>query len=157
MEPNFDHKHTANLIDEELRLVFVEKHMASEPDTNVPVYRFRMTNELSTVEKGEINLRAGYTANIELYRGNIGFTVFENFRGHYLSGRSCLVLKPFIRSLGFETIWLTCNSDNLASKRNFEYIGALYVDTRSVPDDSPYAAFYPKHAREKLRYRWEIG
>ena len=131
--------------------------MASDPDTTVPVYKFKMVHTRLDVEMGEINLRAGYTENIELYRGNIGFTVYEGFRGDHLSGRSCLLLKPFIQSLELATIWLTCNLDNVASKKNLEHIGARYVDTTRVPDDSPYAAHYPAHARLKLRYRWDIG
>ena len=146
-----------NLIEEELRLILKETGLASEPDTTVPVYKFKMVHTRSGVEMGEINLRAGYTENIELYRGNIGFTVYEGFRGGHLSGRSCLLLKPFIGSLGLETIWLTCNADNVASERNLVYIGAQYVDTTHVRDDSHYAAYYPVHARVKLRYRWDIG
>jgi tagatose 1,6-diphosphate aldolase len=106
---------------------------------------------------GEINLRAGYTENIELYRGNIGFSVYEGFRGNHLSGRSCLLLRPFIQSLGLEAVWLTCDLNNFASRRNLEYIGARYVDPRHVSDGSPNAAYYPVHARIKLRYWWKVG
>ena len=146
-----------NLIDEELRLVLKDTGPASEPDAAVPVYKFKMIHARAGTEMGEINLRAGTTENIELYRGNIGFTVLPAFRGHHLSGRSCLLLKPFIRSLGLETIWLTCNPDNIASERNLVYAVARYVDTRHIADDSPYAACYPVHARTKRRYRWRIG
>ena len=148
---------TKCFIDGDLRLVLVGQGMASEPDTTVPVYKFKMSNAHSGIETGEINLRAGYTENIELYRGNIGFTVIEPFRGHSLSGRSCLLLKPFIQSLGLEFLWLTCNLDNVASQRNIAYAGAQYIDLMRVPNDSPYAPFYPSHARVKLRYRWDIG
>ena len=146
-----------NLIDKELRLVLKETGLASEPDTTVPVYTFAMIHAPSGVAMGEINLRAGYTENIELYRGNIGFTVFEEYRGHRRSGRSCRLLKPFIQSLGLGMIWLTCNSDNVASQRNLTYAGARYVDTTYITDDSPYAAYYPPQARTKLRYRWDMG
>ncbi len=143
--------------DRDLKLVLIEKATASEPDSTVPVYKFKMIHAVSDREMGEINLRAGFTENIELYRGNIGFSVWEAFRGRRLAGRSCLLLKPFMRSLGLDAVWLTCNADNVASRRNLEYIGARYVDTRHVSDVSPYAAYYPAHARIKLRYRWDIG
>jgi len=142
--------------DRDLELVLNEKTMATEPDATVPVYKFKMIHAHSGREMGEINLRAGYTENIELYRGNIGFSVYEGFRGNHLSGRSCLLLRPFIQSLGLEAVWLTCDLNNIASRRNLEYAGAQYIDTRRVPDDSPYASFYPVHARVKLRYRWEV-
>jgi predicted acetyltransferase len=157
MELLHRHRPAENLIDKDLRLILKESGLASGPDATVPVYKFKMAHIHSGVTMGEINLRAGYTENIELYRGNIGFTVYEGFRGDHLSGRSCLLLKPFIGSLGLETIWLTCNADNVASERNLVYIGAQYVDTTHVRDDSHYAAYYPVHARVKLRYRWDIG
>lgn len=143
--------------DRDFELVLNEKTMATEPDATVPVYKFKMIHAHSGREMGEINLRAGYTENIELYRGNIGFSVYEGFRGNHLSGRSCLLLRPFIQSLGLEAVWLTCNADNVASERNLVHIGAQYVDTTHVRDDSPYTAYYPVNARVKLRYRWDIG
>ncbi len=103
--------HPEHWTDGNLRLVLKEKGLASEPDTIVPVYKFKMIHAHSGREMGEINLRAGYTENIELYRGNIGFSVYEGFRGNHLSGRSCLLLRPFIQSLGLEAVWLTCNAD----------------------------------------------
>jgi tagatose 1,6-diphosphate aldolase len=156
-ETNWQHMPDGNLIDEDLRLVLVKQGMASEPDSTITVYKYKMKNVHSGAEMGEINLRAGYTENIKLYRGNIGFAVFEPFRGHHLSGRSCLLLKPFIRSLGLEIIWLTCNIDNVASQKNLALTGARYLDTIRVPDDSPYAPFYPPYACIKLRYRWDVG
>ena len=41
--------------------------------------------------------------------------------------------------------------DNVASRKKLEYFGARYVDTQRVAHDSPYASFYPVHARTKRR------
>jgi tagatose 1,6-diphosphate aldolase len=155
-DPDIEFLNNADLVDNDLKLAFMQKGITSAPDIAVPVYQFQMMNVLSSDEMGGINLRAGYTENIEQYRGNIGFTVFEEFRGQHYSARSCILLKPFMKSLGLKTIWLTCNSDNLASKKNLEYIGATNVETTRIADDSPYVEFYPPHARVKLRYKWEI-
>lgn len=145
------------LIDRELRLAFSRKDYATAPDDNIPVYAFKMTNIRSSQEMGVINLRVGNTENIELYRGNIGFTVFESFRGRHYAARSCLLLIPFLRFLDLRSIWLTCNADNIASKRTLEYIGAIYVDTTLITEDSPYMDYYPPNARRKLRYRWNLN
>ncbi len=144
-------------IDGYLRLRFIVREMTSPPEVKIPVYKFRMVNAESGELMGEINLRAGFTENIRLYRGNIGFTVYEDFRGDYLSARSCQLLEPFIMFLGLGTIWLTCNTDNIASKKNIEYLGATYVETVHMPENSPYIGYYPPHARIKLRYRWDLS
>jgi len=153
---DIDYLNTAKLVDYELQLTFIEKDMTSAPDSDIPVYKFRMIHVATSEWMGEINLRAGFTENIEQYRGNIGFTVFESYRGHYFSARSCLLLKPFINFLGMSKIWLTCNIDNIASKKNIKRIGATYVGTTRVGEDSFYAEFYPSSARVKFRYEWDL-
>jgi hypothetical protein len=55
------------LVDDELQLAFIKKDQTSAPDNDIPVYRFQMINVHSLLEMGEINIRAGYTENIEFY------------------------------------------------------------------------------------------
>ena len=110
MLADIDYLKKTPLIDNELQLILSEKGMTSAPDSNISVYKFRMININSSQEMGGINLRAGYTENIEQYRGNIGFTVFEPYRGHRFAGRSCLLLKPFLNIL-----------DNYAGLRKIQY------------------------------------
>lgn len=154
---DIDYLNKKLLIDKELRLTFSQKDYCSAPDDNIPVYTFKMTDINSSQEMGGINLRVGITENIELYRGNIGFTVFESFRGHHYAGKSCLLLIPFLKTFDFRSIWLRCNTDNIASKKTLEYIGAIYVDTTIIAEDSPYMGFCPPDARRKLRYRWNFN
>ncbi|MBF0546592.1 MAG: hypothetical protein HQM08_19255 [Candidatus Riflebacteria bacterium] len=155
--PGIDFINAAYLIDDDLKLAFIEKTYTSPPDLSVPVYKFRMESSFSGEEIGGINLRAGYTENIILFRGNIGFTVLEKFRGKHFSARSCILLKPIIKNLDLPTIWLTCNLDNNASRKNLEYIGATYVETIKIPENSPYLEFYPPEARIKMRFKWQIS
>jgi predicted acetyltransferase len=143
-------------VDGDLTLRFIAKGQTSPPDKEIRCYQFEMVQTVSEETMGKINLRAGYTENIQYYRGNIGFTVFERFRGHHFSARSCLLLKPLIQFLKLHPIWLTCNADNYASQKNLEMIGAQYLETITMPADSPYITFYPPEARVKRRYQWEI-
>jgi predicted acetyltransferase len=142
------------MIDGDLELVLVERKPVSDPDSGIPGYSFLMRNPASGAEMGRIKLRAGYTENIRLYRGNIGFTVFEAFRGHRYSARSCGLLAPLIKSLDLDPIWLTCNVDNPGSRKIIESIGAEYVDTTVIPDGSALIRYYPEGARRKLRFIW---
>ena len=135
-------------------LVLLVKKPVSAPDSGIPGYAFLMRNTASGAEMGRINLRAGYTENIRLYRGNIGFTVLEAFRGHRYAARSCRLLEPLIKSLNLDPIWLTCNVGNTASRKVIESLGAGYAGTAEIPRDSPYLRYYPEGARRKLRFRW---
>jgi predicted acetyltransferase len=116
----------------------------------------RMVHQPSGVEVGGLNFRVGYTENVIQYRGNIGFTVFEKFRGHNYSARSCQLLLPLLKHLQFSPIWITCNVDNLPSRKSIEKLGATYVDTLSIPDSYEFVRFYPPEARKKLRFRWDV-
>ena len=105
---------------------------------------------------GGINLRVGYTENVKLYKGNIGFTVYENYRGKRYAARSCLLLTPLIRYHKLKPVWITCDVDNAASKRTIELIGADFIGTVRMPDDFPYIEYYPECSRVKHRYRWDV-
>ncbi|ESQ14152.1 MAG TPA: hypothetical protein DIW77_16875 [Chromatiaceae bacterium] len=145
------------MTDDDLQLTLIEKGMTSTPDSEVPVYKFRMINTDSGKEMGGINLRAGFTENIQQYRGNIGFTVYELYRGHHFAGRSCLLLRPFLNFLCLKIVWLTGNTGNIASKKTLEQIGSTCVGTTEIGEHSPYVEFYPPKARIKLRYRWVLN
>lgn len=144
------------LIDDELELVFSERKRVTAPDNNLFAYHFKMKNKKSGDEMGEINIKAGYNENIINYRGNIGFTVYKNYRGHHYSGRSCILLIPVIKFLKLNPIWITCNIDNHASRKNIEKIGAVYIETTTISETSPYFQYYPVGARKKLKFKWEI-
>jgi predicted acetyltransferase len=141
------------LSDGELTLRFDGKKQVTEPDNEIQAYCFTMINSSTGNEMGGINIKAGYTENIVNYRGNIGFTVYDSFRGKHYSARGCVLLIPVIVILEMTPVWLTCNIDNIPSKRNIERIGAIYIDTVKVPEE--YYPYYPENARVKNRYRWE--
>lgn len=142
--------------DDELRLVLERCGFASAPDVNVPLHSFSILLRQSGNEAGKINLRAGYTENIELYRGNIGFTVHEGHRGHGYATKACLLLLPFIRELGLSAIYLTCNHTNIASQKSIERLPVSFLGEMRIDDGSPFSAYYGTEARIKLRYVWRI-
>lgn len=121
-----------------------------------PYYRFGMINALTGEIMGTVSLRIGYTNNDVNYRGNIGFSVDEKFRGHNYASRSCKLILPVIRHHKLNPVWFTCNEDNYASIKSIEKIGAVYVETVKIPDDYPYLWYYPEGSRIKRRYRWII-
>lgn len=144
------------LKDDEITLVLNTYEWTSAPDSDIPTYKFAILNARSGLAMGYLNLRAGYSENITLFRGNIGFAIHEQHRGHHYAAKSCLLLVTLIQSLAMPEIYLTCNTTNSASRRSIEKLPVLFLGEVTIEKDSPYSEFYPNEARRKLRYCWEI-
>lgn len=140
--------HLPELRDGELSLALsaFEPH----PFHKVPTYSFRMLDAVTGSEMGHINLRVGSTAHVERYAGHIGYGVHPSFRGHHYSGRSVRLLLPLARELQLNPLWITCDPDNLASRRTLEWVGAEFVEVVDVPAD---CAIHQRGHKQKCRYR----
>jgi len=127
---------------------------ALHPAHKVPTHYFRMVHAESGEELGVINLRVGSNPHIERYAGHVGYTVHEAYRGHRYAARASRLLIPLARQHGLETLWITCDPENLASRRTCELAGAKFVEIVDVPSDCIiYQSGHPK----KCRYRLEVG
>jgi tagatose 1,6-diphosphate aldolase len=126
---------------------------AREPENPVrgwvPAYRFAMRLDGVEHAVGRLGFRVGTTHAIEQYAGHLGYEVSLAFRGHRLAERSCRLILPLARRHGFQELWITCNPDNLASRRTCERLGAELIEIVDVPHDSE--IFAPGSER-KCRY-----
>ncbi len=102
---------------------------------------------------GSISLRIGQSPNLDRYLGHIGYHVFPPARGHHFAERAARLLLPLARAHGQQTLWITCNPDNAASRRTCERLSASYVDVVPVPREN---ALYSQGDREKCRYRLDL-
>ena len=102
---------------------------------------------------GGIGLRIGHTPDIELYLGHIGYNVHPFARGNHYAERACRLLRPLARAHGLSPLWITCNPDNLPSRRTCERLGCVLVETLPLPPDH---ILRQRGDREKLRFRWDI-
>lgn len=144
------------MIDDDLTVVILSKNPPDFEKGFSPFYRFNMINSYTKEKMGSISLRIGYTPNDVNYRGNIGFSVEENYRGKNYAARSCRLILPVIKFHKFKHVWLTCDDDNYASIKTMEKIGAVFIETVKIPDDYPYLWYYPEHSRTKRRYKWFV-
>jgi tagatose 1,6-diphosphate aldolase len=99
---------------------------------------------------GRVNVRERHTPFLTQYGGLLGYSVEPAFRGRRLAGRAVALLLPFIRGLGNAEAWITCNPDNIASRRTLERLGAEFIEIVTLP---PGNAMYDAGDREKCRYR----
>jgi predicted acetyltransferase len=133
----------------EVVLRFV-KVVPGEPARGVvPYYHFRILLAGGS-DAGHINFRVGDTEHVQVCAGHIGFVVKESFRGHGYALQACRAIAPFVRSV-YPSVTITCNPDNLASRRTIERLGASFLDEVAVPPQDP---GYQSGARRKRRYRW---
>jgi RimJ/RimL family protein N-acetyltransferase len=102
---------------------------------------------------GAISLRIGHSVNLDRYLGHIGYHVLPAARGRHFSERATRLLLPLARAHGHHVLWITCNPDNVASRRTCERLGAVFVDIVSVPLDNP---LYAQGDRQKCRYRLDL-
>jgi tagatose 1,6-diphosphate aldolase len=98
---------------------------------------------------GGITLRVGSNYELEMYAGNIGYGVYPPARGHHYAERSCRLLLKLARAHGMKRLWITCNPDNLASRRTCERLGCSFTGVVPVPPGHP---LYLRGDREKCRY-----
>jgi predicted acetyltransferase len=117
----------------------------------VPTYSFRMFSRQSEAEMGQINLRIGSNPHLERYAGHIGYGVHRAHRGHHYAARSLILLMPLARRLGIDPVWITCDPENVASRRSLEIAGAEFVEIVDVPANCGIRKFGGK--LHKCRYR----
>ena len=133
--------------DLELRLVDYSVH----PFHRVPTYSFHMVGISHGMQMGQINLRIGSTPHVERYAGHIGYGVHSQYRGHHYAARSVKLLLPLARRHELDPIWITCDPENLASRRSLEIAGAEFVEVVDVPPDCGIRKYGGK--LRKCRYR----
>jgi tagatose 1,6-diphosphate aldolase len=115
----------------------------------VPSYHFRILISGGT-DVGHLNFRVGETDHVRLVAGHIGYEVLEQHRGHGYAREACLAVAPFVRQL-YEAVTITCDPENLPSRRTIEHLGATFLEEVHVPPHDPH---YRHGSRRKRLYRW---
>jgi len=115
----------------------------------VPYYHFRIF-AADDVDVGHINFRVGQTDHVEICAGHIGFEIKPEARGRGYAMQACRALAPFVHKVS-GAVTITCDPDNVASRRTIERLGAVFIDEVTVPSHDPH---YHRGSRTKRRYRW---
>lgn len=66
-----------------------------------------------------------------VYYGNIGYFINRAYRGNNYAFYACLKLLEII---DHNEIYITCNPDNVASKRTIEKLGATFIERVDVDE-----------------------
>jgi predicted acetyltransferase len=139
------------LSDSELLLRLVKTVDRDDAKQYVSTYHFEM--RVGEQVAGGIRFRAENDFDVESYAGNVGYNVAPEFRGRHFAERACRLLIPLARAHGFSCLWITCDPENLASRRTCERLGAQLIEVVALPADSD---MYLDGERYKCRYRLDL-
>jgi predicted acetyltransferase len=119
-----------------------------------PAYRFHIRRNEDLAKVGRIELRIANTPDILLYAGHIGYNVDSAHRGRRYAARASRLLYDLARRHGFSELWITCDPDNLPSRRTCELAGGQFVSIVAVPENH---AFYRAGSHAKCRFRVDLA
>ncbi len=101
----------------------------------VPSYYFDICLHDSLVVVGRCDLRVGMNEEL-YYLGQIGYSVHPEYRGHGFAYQACLLLFSLAREqYGMKELIITCNPDNVASRKTLEKLKGELVEIALVPKD----------------------
>lgn len=116
-----------------------------QPDPEMKFGRvmdWRITLHGSRGEIGQISYRPGEGPCVYSF-GHIGYHIDPPWRGHHYAADACLLLRDVIRRSGKRTVVITCDPENIPSRRTCDRIGCVQERVIAVP--------------EWIRRRWEIS
>lgn len=140
----------SDLNDGVVRLKLVETQQADSVRGWVPYYVFHIYCMTSDNRAGEIHLRIGNTEHMRLYGGHVAYGVRPEYRGHRFAARALRLVVSLASRHGLDELWITCNPENIASRRTCEVAGAELVGIVTLP---PGIDMYQEGERYKCRYR----
>jgi tagatose 1,6-diphosphate aldolase len=141
------------LRDENVILQLVATRAADPAKGWVPYYVFHILSAKTLARAGEIHLRIGDTTHMRLYGGHVAYGVRVEYRGSHFAARALKLVQPLARRHGLSELWITCNPENIGSRRTCELAGAQLIEIVDLP---PHVDMYQEGERQKCRYRLDL-
>ena len=102
---------------------------------------------------GECDLRLGMNEEL-YYAGNIGYRIYEKYRGHGYAYMAAVMLMNYARDkYGMKELILTCSPDNIPSRKTLEKLGGQLIETVPVPE---WHWLYKRGEKMKNIYRFQM-
>lgn len=125
---------TAFLHSDELCLALDHTAEADPVRDLVPAYHMDICLPDGT-KIGRCDLRVGHNRKL-YYGGNIGYTVFPDWRGHHYAEKACRLLFELARRHDLGYVIITCRPDNRPSRRTCERLGGKLLEIAELPEDN---------------------
>lgn len=142
----------AMFADEEIELVLSGEDVADPEAGITDGFTFYIYQAHTRNYAGYVSLRLGESGGL-YYLGHIGYRVEEKYRGHGYAEKACRLMLPLLQRLQIESVVITNNVENIASRRTCEKLGCVLERIAPVPRE--YRALCAG-APKKCRYIWRI-
>ena len=105
-------------------------------DDGIETYVYDIVSPSLKRTVGRIEYRIEEGRELDYY-GNIGYVIYVPYRGHYFAYEACLLLIEImkIKIPELQEIVITCNPDNIASKKTIQKLGCHYIKTLNIDTD----------------------
>jgi len=143
--------HTGFLKDNEIQLILEKTADGNNKKEWVPAYYFAICNNKG-IKMGTCDLRIGHNDKL-YYGGNIGYSIYEKYRGNHYAGKACQLLFKLAKKHELQYLIITCNPDNYASRKTCEYAGGKLLEITRLPEDN---AMRDKGETEKCIYKFTL-
>jgi len=137
----------AGLYDTEIYLR-IEKCLPGD----IPLYLMSIVKRDTDIALGQITLQVTGSAKV-YFGGHIGYRVEEEFRGNNYALKACRLMFKQAKKHGMKQILITCNPDNLPSRRTLEKLGGYLREIVPLPVSHE---LYAKGDREKCIFLFSI-
>ncbi|SJZ56212.1 GNAT family N-acetyltransferase [Anaerorhabdus furcosa] len=119
--------------DGEIDLVETYQLKGSKENNFIPSICYDIRLHESNKKVGRCDLRIGMDRELYLV-GNIGYSVAKEFRGHNYAYKACKILFQLAKDKYLmDQLIITCNPDNIASKKTCEKLDGNLVEIVDVP------------------------
>lgn len=99
-------------------------------------YMYSIWHADKHIQLGFCDLRIGDPDDL-YWLGNIGYNIFLHQRGYGYASLATKLLLELARKLGLSKVIITCDPNNIASKKTIIKCGGEYIDTVNVPAYDP--------------------
>ncbi|HZG56636.1 GNAT family N-acetyltransferase [Paenibacillus sp.] len=137
---------------ERIDLAIAFKAPAIEARGVVPSYIYNIVLRGTHDIVGTIDLRIGMNENL-YYGGHIGYAIEPAHRGNRYAAEACRLLRRVAEAHGMDKVLITCNPENVASRKTCEAIGATLERIVELP---PHNDMYAEGERRKCIYLWRF-
>lgn len=134
---------------ENLSLKIIQKYIGD--NEMLPFYYYNIFN-LENECIGKISIRIGHNFH-SYYNGNIGYEIFEEYRGHGFARIACQMVLDVARYHCMEYIILSCDENNIASYKTIEKLNAELMEICDVPKE--YFAWRENMEKQRI-YRLDL-
>lgn len=141
-----------NLNDKEICLTVGSLNPEDREKGLVPSYAFNIVSVKTGETLGYISLRIGNSEKL-YYGGNIGYRVIPEHQGHRYAAKACALVFNQARRHGMKELIITCNPDNIASRRTCELAGGKLLEIAELPETND---MFQDGERYKCIYRFEL-